>query len=91
MDEDWFRWFIALAQWVFAKKMPESPHWYAQTLSVGTGRSMMCDRLRRRVGLLAAKLSSGFRAHPLGHGRVEPGYGPTEIERWAHVHRAYSR
>ena len=28
MDENWFRSFIASAQWVFAKTMPESPHWY---------------------------------------------------------------
>jgi hypothetical protein len=29
MDEDWFRSFVASAAWVFAKTMPESPHWYA--------------------------------------------------------------
>src|SRR6476646_6023827 len=28
MDERWFRSFIASATWVFAKTMPESPHWY---------------------------------------------------------------
>lgn len=28
MDEEWLRGFIKGAQWVFAKTMPESPHWY---------------------------------------------------------------
>lgn len=28
MDDEWLRGFIAQAQWVFAKTMPDSPHWY---------------------------------------------------------------
>lgn len=28
MDETWLRSFIASAEWVFAKTMPQSPHWY---------------------------------------------------------------
>ena len=28
VDDEWLRGFIKGAQWVFAKTMPESPHWY---------------------------------------------------------------
>lgn len=28
MDDAWFREFVARSQWVFAKTMPQSPHWY---------------------------------------------------------------